>query len=386
MFIKFFEKCVNYTIHFFLKQNPVLTKILQIYASQNDSVKFLSNVSGDTFTKNEIDQMENEINKVFKKKFKIDINRDELEVIGCGTIGRVYRYDSVVFKVQIPGIIEKIKYNYLWLHKLFVIIDFLTRYHYHLVCRTETLMYSIDKQYDFIEEVKSSIQFQKDLENFNLSKYITTPIVLEDLCSESVICMEYINGIPLNKMKNLNDTIKNEYSKLFFANIFLFNKMHIDLHGGNVLIRNNNSQQIVIIDFGMMQKRVQTKYLIIFINVLQSFVERDIEKWIHNVSLGLYNDKKLTKNINLNKDKKNKFACHVLEMYHKNDHKEFGDIIKEMYKGLDNFLENEEIYGDKHLSACDTSLIHFIQFFSKHRLSSELLFKKCSKDVLEIIK
>ena len=62
---------------------------------------------------------------IHSREFGKNIDRNELEVIGCGTIGRVYRYDSVVFKVQIPGIIEKIKYNYLWLHKLFVIIDFL---------------------------------------------------------------------------------------------------------------------------------------------------------------------------------------------------------------------------------------------------------------------
>ena len=57
-FTNLIKKTINYTVHLFLKHNPVLTKILQIYASQNDSVKFLSNVSGDTFTKNEIDKID----------------------------------------------------------------------------------------------------------------------------------------------------------------------------------------------------------------------------------------------------------------------------------------------------------------------------------------
>lgn len=376
---------IQFTIQLFLKNNPVFTKILQIYASQNESVKFLSNVGGETFTKEEITIMEDEINKIYSREFGKNIERNELEVIGCGTIGRVYRHGPVVFKVQIPGIVEKIKYNYAILYKIFLFIDIITRYHYHLTARTRALMYSIDKQYNFKEEIKSAIDFQEDLCNFNLDKYIYTPTILEDLCSDTVICMEYIEGISFNKINNLNNILKDEFVKLFFANMLLFNVMHVDLHGGNVLLT-DEGKRLCILDFGMTQRRLEKKYLITFIQIFQSLVQRDIIKWLDNLSSGLYLDKNLTISLSTNQAKKNKLYCYVLENFHKNDDCNFSKTVKILYDGLDKFFENENIYGDVHLQTCDTALMHFVQFFTKHQINSDYVFYKSSKDILEILK
>lgn len=374
-----------------LKHCPVLTKILQVYASQNKDATFLSDVSGDSFTKNEIDQMENAIVKTVYNWCGETIDRDDLEVIGCGSIGRVYRYDSVVFKVKIPGIVEKIHTNYSWLRPIFQVVDLLTNSEYHLIKRGTTFMENICKQYDFISEASNLQKYQENLLKYNFNvEEICTPTLIPELCNEDVICMEYIEGIEMYKINDLPLNIVDTFMRFTFANNLLFEQMHVDLHGGNILLRND--QQIVVIDFGMTQKCLEKKYIMIFLNIVDAMLHKDVDKLATNFARTFFIDQETTKDVlTHSKEFYDDLYFNIIHAYHiyGNETMSASEFAQMQYKAIDKWTLTHDVYSTSSLSGLETSTIHMLKFIEKqkdeHKIILEPKFRKYVRDCLDVV-
>lgn len=378
-------------LQLFLKHCPVLTKILQVYASYNKDATFLSNVSGDSFTKNEIDQMENAIVKTVYDWCGETLDPKELKVIGCGSIGRVYRYDSVVFKVKIPGIVEKIHTNYLWLRPIFQIIDFFTRNEYHLIKRGTTFMENICKQYDFLSEATNLQKYQETLWKYNFSvEEVCTPTLIPELCNEDVICMEYVHGTEMYKVNDLPLEVVDTFMRFSFANNLIFEQMHVDLHGGNILLRDNS--QIVIIDFGMTQKCIDKKYVIVFLNVVDAVINKDIDRIAINFARTMFIDPENTKDVlRHSKEYYDDLYFHLIHAYHiyGNDNMAASDFGQLVYRAIDQWTLNKNVYSTNSLSGLETSTIHMLQFIEKQKDDYKIILqpklKKYIGDLLDLI-
>jgi predicted unusual protein kinase regulating ubiquinone biosynthesis (AarF/ABC1/UbiB family) len=372
-----------------LKHCPVLTKILQVYASQNKDATFLSDVSGNSFTKNEIDEMENAIVKTVFDWCGETIDRDELEVIGCGSIGRVYRYDSVVFKVKIPGIVEKIHTNYSWLRPIFQVVDFLTNSEYHLIKRGTTFMENICKQYDFISEATNLQLYQENLLKYNFkTEEICTPILIPALCNNDVICMEYIEGTEMYKIDDLDIDTVDTFMRFIFANNLLFEQMHVDLHGGNILLRDS---QIVVIDFGMTQKNLEKKYVIIFLNIVDAMLHKDVEKLATNFARVFFIDEENTKDVlTHSKEYYDDLYFNIIHAYHirGNEFMSASEFAQMQYESIDKWTLTHNVYSTSSLSGLETSTIHMLKFIEKqkdeHKRILEPKFKKYVCDLLDV--
>lgn len=377
-------------IELFLKHCPVLTKILQVYASQNKHATFLSNVSGNSFTKNEIDQMENAIVKTVHNWCGETLDRNELEVIGCGSIGRVYRYDSVVFKVKIPGIVEKIHTNYLWLRPIFQIIDMLTNSEYHLIKRGTTFMENICKQYDFISEASNLEKFQENLSKYNFKfEDICTPTLIPELCNDDVICMEYIEGTEMYKVDDLSFETVDTFMRFLIANNLLFEQMHVDLHGGNVLLR--DKQQIVVIDFGMTQSRLEKKYIMIFLNIVDAMLHKDVDRLAINFARTFFIDPENTKDVfTHSKECYDDLYFNIIHAYHiyGNETMTSSEFAHLQYRAIDKWTLTNHIYSTNSLSALETVTIHMLKFIEKqsdeHKKIIEPKLKKYVRDCLDV--
>lgn len=375
---------------FILKNCPVLTKILQVYASQNKDATFLSDVAGESFTKNEIDEMENAIVKTVYNWCGETLDRNDLEVIGCGSIGRVYRYDSVVFKVKIPGIVEKIHTNYFWLRPIFQIVDMLTNSEYHLIKRGTTFMENICKQYDFVSEAKNLERYQENLMKYNFQfEEICTPTLITELCNEDVICMEYIDGTEMYKINDLPLNIVDTFMRFTFANNLLFEQMHVDLHGGNILLRDN--QQIVVIDFGMTQPRLEKKYVLIFLNIVDAMLHKDVEKLAINFARTFFIDPENTKDVlNHSKEYYDDLYFNIIHAYHihGNESMSASDFAQMQYHAIDKWTLTNYVYSTNSLSGLETSTIHMLKFIEKqtdeHKKILEPKFKKYVRDCLDV--
>jgi predicted unusual protein kinase regulating ubiquinone biosynthesis (AarF/ABC1/UbiB family) len=373
-----------------LKHCPVLTKILQVYASQNKDATFLSDVSGDSFTKNEIDEMENAIVKTVYDWCGQTINRDDLEVIGCGSIGRVYRYDTVVFKVKIPGIVEKIHTNYSWLRPIFQVVDFLTNSEYHLIKRGTTFMENICKQYDFISEASNLENYQENLLKYNFKfEEICTPVVIPELCNNDIICMEYIEGTEMYKINDLPLNVVDTFLRFSFANNLLFERMHLDLHGGNILLRDN--QQIVVIDFGMTQKCLEKKYIMVFLNIVDAMIHQDVDRLATNFARTFFIDPENTKDVlTHSKEYYDDLYFNIIHAYHihGNETMTASEFAQMQYTAIDKWTLTHDVYSTSSLSGLETVTIHMLQFLEKqkdeHKQILEPRLKKYIRDLLDV--
>ncbi len=62
----------------------------------------------------------------------------------------------------------------------------------------EELQMATEKELDFIEEMNNILKFSKNNENV---KFIKSPRVYSEYCSDKILVMEYISGIKIDNIK-----------------------------------------------------------------------------------------------------------------------------------------------------------------------------------------
>ncbi len=139
-----------WVFQFFARRFPVATKLLQfaVNVSNNSSLKFLlMNVGGNTFT----DEEERLMQAAVQRALRLD-TLENYEVIGCGTIGRVYKVGEFAVKVKIPGILEKIASNTRAMLVAARVFDTITFNHFHTHRYLLSLTEFIYQQHVFVAE------------------------------------------------------------------------------------------------------------------------------------------------------------------------------------------------------------------------------------------
>jgi len=116
---------------------------------------------------------------------------------------------------------------------------------------------SILKEIDFVNESINIQRFYNNLENdTSLDQFAEAPKVYPKLTTTKVLAMEFISGIKINQVDELNakniDTkiIARRLAVSYFKQIFEYGFFHADPHPGNLLVLPNN--HICYLDFGMM--------------------------------------------------------------------------------------------------------------------------------------
>lgn len=243
------------------KLGPTFIKLGQIMSLRVDLLpseycealsKLRSNVTPLSFEEIEIilkNNFEN-VNDIF-----LSIDR---EPIGSASIAQVHRAilkrnnKNVVIKVKRPGIDELLEtdiklfkkaVNILHLNKIIKIMDL-----------NEVLdqIYKVTmEETNFIIETNHLIEF----DNKNRScGYVKCPYVYENICTNEVIVMDYVNGVKINDIDGLrsNKVDLNELADLLCENYIKQalddGFFHADPHPDNIFVSNNN---IVYIDLGM---------------------------------------------------------------------------------------------------------------------------------------
>ena len=161
--------------------------------------------------------------------------------------------EKVVIKVQRPFVKEKMLADIQILKKLAPFINLTATGEVVDIKEViEELSTAAEKELNFIEEMKNIIKFSENNKNV---KFIISPKVYKEYCTNKVLVMDYISGI---KIDNTNKLIEEGYdtqdiaTKLiynYFKQVFEDGFFHADPHPGNILIHENT---IGYIDFGLM--------------------------------------------------------------------------------------------------------------------------------------
>lgn len=264
-------------------------KVCQVLSIRNDIPHQYKELFVNFLDKNKIVEFDkisfNTEDQNICKKF----NSIKLEPLGSASIGQVHKAklnnQTVVIKIKYPEIENQMAADFK------IIIKFIKQLEPNALPIVN----------EIITEFKNELQFNNELNNLeeiynNILRYsplIKIPVAYNELCSNNIITMEYINGVNLINPKaiilfNKNVDLYNEFllkkdispqpqylveSLIFMLidilgyQIFNDKIFHADMHPGNILITNDG--YISLIDFGLV-KRLDSTFVNNFKKILKN--------------------------------------------------------------------------------------------------------------------
>lgn len=199
---------------------------------------------------------------------------------------------EVVLKVQRPGIKKLIAADISILKNIVSIIE--SRFPQYLVYQPRELVkmfeQSITEELNFRMEANNLAQFQQ---MFQEDREIFIPALYRELSTESILCMEYVQGYKitnLEKLKQFNITGQDlalRGIRLYFEQIFEYGFFHADPHPGNIFVLEDG--RIALLDYGMVGSVIE-KDKILFAKLLLAIYDQDVQglkKAILKFSTGL---------------------------------------------------------------------------------------------------
>lgn len=177
--------------------------------------------------------------------------------IASGSIAQVYKGviegKPVAVKILRPNLIDTINID------LSILNDF------KLVIKK---VLKVGKKFDFdafLLEIREMLTREFDLrieavnmrrfeENFKNVKNVTVPKIYPDYCSTNVLTMEFIQGIQIKDIINMQilQSKKSEYTRTitrsYLKQVYIDGFYHADPHGGNMIVQEDDT--IAFIDFG----------------------------------------------------------------------------------------------------------------------------------------
>ncbi|MBI3026717.1 AarF/ABC1/UbiB kinase family protein [Candidatus Woesearchaeota archaeon] len=148
-----------------------------------------------------------------------------------------------------------------------------------------------ERELDFRLEARNAKRFYQ---NFKGSKTVHIPKVYDELTSEKVLTLEFIDGIEMHDIKQIkrkkldfSQIISNGFNAIM-TQVFVHGIFHADPHPGNMIVMRNN--KIAFVDFGIVgyfDERLKNKC----IDLLYGIVEQDEELIMQTLtSMGMEGD------------------------------------------------------------------------------------------------
>ena len=180
----------------------------------------------------------------------------ELAPVAAASIAQVHRARlrdgrDVAVKIRRPGITQVVN-NDLRILELIsrVLVKLPGMRAVPLLDLVDDIQLPIRQQLDFYLEAANNRRFQ---EAFRSSEHIKLPELIDDLCTEDVLTMEYLDGLQRTDSATLTPderkTAALEGLRALYKMIFSDGFIHADMHPGNVFLREFG--EFVILDTGL---------------------------------------------------------------------------------------------------------------------------------------
>ncbi|MCA9571681.1 MAG: AarF/ABC1/UbiB kinase family protein, partial [Myxococcales bacterium] len=201
-------------------------------------------------------QLENQLADHLGEDWRSHFERFDEQPLATASIAQVHRARltdgrEIVVKIQRPGIAAKIRADLNILHVLAwaVISEFPEARSFDPRGILVQFERSITAELDFLQEAQNMKRFAR---NFAGSEDVRIPFVVDELTSESVLAMEFFDGVPIRRARQAGfdmDHVGATYLRAAYDMLFVHGFFHGDLHPGNVLVLEGN--RVGLLDFGM---------------------------------------------------------------------------------------------------------------------------------------
>lgn len=180
--------------------------------------------------------------------------------LGSASIAQVHRAilmdgSVVAVKVRRPGIVEEMSEDIALMRRLLATVEFVNSGHKTLLLNFDNLLDELERttknELDFRVELDNLIRFHAQIAN---EEGVTSPIPYPKASNESVLVMQYVEGVQVDDVAalkaegvNLND-LAFRIMQSYISQVLDDGFFHADPHPGNIIIKNN---EIIWIDLGM---------------------------------------------------------------------------------------------------------------------------------------
>ena len=134
---------------------------------------------------------------------------------------------------------------------------------------------TITAELDFLQEAANATELRRLHEN---DPKIIIPTIFYDYCTEEVLVLEWMDGIPIADIKQLKanginlETLSHNGVNIFYTQVFNYGFFHADMHPGNIL--SDEKGRYIALDFGIVGCLSEEDKRYLAINIL-AFFNRD---------------------------------------------------------------------------------------------------------------
>lgn len=199
------------------------------------------------------------IEEAFGRRLEEIFESFDLVPISSASVAQVHRArlrqgPPVAVKIRRPGLVVKVRTDLLMLEFFARTLNRIPAMRFiPLTGLVAEFSQSIEEQLDFNLEAENCRRFYR---NFEQARGIKIPKLFDDLCVESVLTMEYLDGLlkvgELDFSRRQYEMVAATSLRAFYQMVFVDGFVHCDMHPGNVFFRDDG--QFVILDMGLVAR------------------------------------------------------------------------------------------------------------------------------------
>ncbi len=203
------------------------------------------------------------IEKAFGRRIEDIFETFEAEPVASASIAQVHFATlrggrEVAVKVLRPGMLGVIEQDLTLLHKLATWVERLSADGRRLKPREVVGEFDnyLHDELDLVREAANATQLRRNMQGLNL---VQVPEMVWDLCTNGVIVMERMHGVPISQIERLRDAgvdmkkLARDGVTIFFTQVFRDGFFHADMHPGNIQVSLDPASfgRYIALDFGI---------------------------------------------------------------------------------------------------------------------------------------
>ena len=203
------------------------------------------------------------VEKAFGRPIAAIFERFDAEPVASASIAQVHFAQlkdgrEVAVKVLRPGMLEVMDDDLALMRTLARAVERFSADGKRLKPREVVAEFAnyLHDELDLVREAANAAQLRRNMTSLDL---ILVPEMVWDLCTQSVIVMERMNGVPISQVQRLRDAgvdipkLARDGVTIFFTQVFRDGFFHADMHPGNiqVSVAPESFGRYIALDFGI---------------------------------------------------------------------------------------------------------------------------------------
>jgi len=215
--------------------------------------------------------------------------RFEAEPVASASIAQVHFAElkdgrEVAVKVLRPGMREVIEQDLALLHTIAAWVERLSTDGRRLKPREVVAEFDgyLHDELDLVREAANGTQLRRNMDGLGL---VLIPEMVWELCTESVIVMQRMRGVPIGQTERLREAgvdfkkLSRDGVTIFFTQVFRDGFFHADMHPGNIMVSLEPATfgRYIALDFGIIGTLTETDKEYLAYNFI-AFFRRDYKR------------------------------------------------------------------------------------------------------------